>query len=123
MFDTDDMIAFVAMLTFFLGAYLVLLACKLVLGMLLLRFARNRYQTMKDREHLSLDTKGKRLGGWGTVEVDDEKKRAIYEDDPEGMRALIQREKKAAEKAAQADAKGVDFGKVARYEMAAKRIW
>ncbi|KAI9736582.1 MAG: hypothetical protein M1818_006093 [Claussenomyces sp. TS43310] len=121
--DMDDVIAFITMLTFFLGAYLILLACKLVLGMLLLSFARNRYQTIKDREHLSLDTKGKRLGGWGMVEVDDDKKRRIYEDDPEGMKGLREREKKAAEKAAQADLRGVDFGRVTRYEMAAKRIW
>src|SRR5450432_295855 len=62
MLGTDDIIAFLTMLIFFLCAFLVLLACKLVLGMLLLAYARNRYSSMKEREHLSLDVKGKRLG-------------------------------------------------------------
>lgn len=77
---------------------------------------------MKQREYLSLDTKGKRLGGWGMVEVDEDKRRWIYEDDPEGAKALKEREKKAAGKARDSE-KGSDFGRVTRYEMAAKRIW
>jgi hypothetical protein len=123
MIDTDDVIAFITMFTFFFGFFLVLLACKLVLGMVLLSFARNRYRRMKEREHLVVDTKGKRLGGWGMVEVDDEKKKWIYEDDPEGAKGLRERERKAADKAAMAEKAGVDFEKVMRYEMAAKRIW
>lgn len=122
-FGTDDAIAFITMLIFFLAVYLVLLACKLVLGMVLLSYARKRYRTMKERENLVVDTKGKRLGGWGTVEVDDEKRKWIYEDDPEGAKALKERERKAENKAREASEKGVDFGKVTRYEMAAKRIW
>lgn len=84
---------------------------------------------MKERESLSLDTKGKRLGGWGMIEVDDDKKRWIYEDDPEGQRMLREREKKAAMKARESEkggsgtGSGVDFGRVARYDMVAKRIW
>jgi Eukaryotic membrane protein family len=122
MIGTDDIIAFITMLIFFLCAFLVLLACKLVLGMLLLSYARNRYSGMKQREHLSLDTKGKRLGGWGMVEVDEDKRRWIYEDDPEGAKALKERERKAAGKARDNE-KGSDFARVTRYEMAAKRIW
>ncbi len=122
MIGTDDIIAFITMLIFFLCAFLVLLACKLVLGMVLLGYARNRYSTMKQREHLSLDTKGKRLGGWGMVEVDEDKRRWIYEDDPEGAKASKDREKKTAGRARENE-KGADFGRVARYEMAAKRIW
>ncbi len=122
MIGTDDVIAFLTMLIFFLCAFLVLLACKLVLGMVLLSYARNRYSTMNEREHLNLDTKGKRLGGWGMVEVDDDKRRWIYEDDPEGAKALKEREKKAAAKSREAE-KGSDFARVTRYEMAAKRIW
>lgn len=102
---------------------MVALICKLVLGMVLLRFARNRYRTMKEREQLSLDTKGKRVGGWGMIEVDDEKKKIIYESDLEGRKAMQEREKKAAEKEKAGDKKGVDFERVTRYEMAAKRIW
>jgi hypothetical protein len=120
---TDDIIAFITMLVFFLGVFLVLLACKLVLGMVLLNYAGKRYRSMKKREHLVIDTKGKRLGGWGTVEVDDEKRKWIYEDDPDGAKALKDRGRKAEAKAREAAEKGVDFGKVARYDMVAKRIW
>lgn len=48
--DTDDVIAWVAMTAFFLGAFLALLAVKLVLGMLLLRWARGRYEEVEIRE-------------------------------------------------------------------------
>jgi predicted RNA-binding protein with PUA domain len=77
---------------------------------------------MKERENLSLDTKGKRLGGWGMVEVDEDKRRWLYEDDPEGAKALKERERKAAERSRESE-KGMDFGRVTRYEMSAKRIW
>ncbi|KAE8453265.1 hypothetical protein EG329_011332 [Mollisiaceae sp. DMI_Dod_QoI] len=51
--NTDSILAALTMLVFFLGLFLVLLALKLVLGMLLLKFARNRYKSMKKREHAS----------------------------------------------------------------------
>jgi hypothetical protein len=116
----DDVIAALTMLVFFLGAFLVLLACKLVLGMLLLKFSRSRYRSMKKREHQSYDTQGKRLGGWGMTEVDDDKKRWIYDDDLEKLRKLKEKEKAWKEK----NEKGVgsDFEKISRYELV-KRIW
>lgn len=120
---TDDIIASITFLLFFLVVYMVALICKLVLGMILLHFARNRYRSIKEREQLSVDTKGKRLGGWGMIEVDDEKKRIIYEADPEGLKAMKERERKQADKERAAGNKGVDFEKVTRYEMAGKRIW
>jgi hypothetical protein len=120
--SADDVIAALTMLVFFLGAFFVLLACKLVLGMLLLKFARNRYRSMKKREHQSYDTGGKRVGGWGMVEVDDDKKRWIYNDDPETLRKLKEKERAAKEKA-EKEGVGQDFGKISRYEMSAKRIW
>lgn len=112
------------MLVVFLVAYFVLLACKLVLGMCLLGFARSRYKGMKERERTVTTTDGKRVGGWGVVEVEEEKKRWIYADDPEGLRALREREAKAKER------EGKEAGKEAkklegtsRYSMVAKRIW
>ncbi|KAF7889342.1 uncharacterized protein EAF01_010835 [Botrytis porri] len=119
--STDDVIASLTMIVFFLGAFFVLLACKLVLGMLLLKFARNRYSTMKMREHRSYETGGKRVGGWGMVEVDDDKKRWIYDDDPETLKKLREKERLARDK----EKVGAvhDFSKISRYEMAAKRIW
>ncbi|KAF7941767.1 uncharacterized protein EAE97_006604 [Botrytis byssoidea] len=119
--STDDVIASLTMIVFFLGAFFVLLACKLVLGMLLLKFARNRYSTMKMREHRRYETGGKRVGGWGMVEVDDDKKRWIYDDDPETLKKLREKERLARDK----EKVGAvhDFSKISRYEMAAKRIW
>lgn len=117
----DDAIALGTMLVFFLIMYLILLALKLLLGMLLLSFARTRYRKMKVQEHKkqSFDTQGRRVGGWGAVEVDEDKRRWIYEDDPEGLKNLREREAKGKEKAkGELRLDGVD-----RYMMAAKRIW
>ncbi|KAH7397788.1 eukaryotic membrane protein family-domain-containing protein [Cadophora sp. MPI-SDFR-AT-0126] len=116
--SADDAIAALTMLIFFLGAFFVLLACKLVLGMLLLKFARNRYRTMKKREHQSYTAEGKRLGIWGMTEVDEDKKRHFYDDDPETLKKMKEKEKFGKEKAE----KSQDFGKISRYEMV-KRIW
>ncbi|KAJ9667291.1 hypothetical protein H2201_002492 [Coniosporium apollinis] len=116
----DDVIAFVTMGVVFLVAYLLLLTLKLVLGMALLSFARSRYRDMKERERAVVDTAGKRVGGWGVVEVGEEKRRWIYADDPEGLRALREREERARSK----EEKGGDkLGGVRRYSMVAKRIW
>jgi hypothetical protein len=120
--SADDAIAALTMLIFFLGAFFVLLACKLVLGMLLLKFARNRYGSMKKREHANYDTGGRRLGGWGVVEVDEAKRRWIYDDDPERLKKLKEKEQASKEKQENCDGEGLDFGKISRYEML-KRIW
>lgn len=119
LFDSDDIISFIAMAAFFLGAFLALISCKLVLGMLLLRYSRRRYESMNMRENMGLDTKGRRLGGLGMVELGEEKRNIIYEDDPDGATQLKEREKKWAEQAKHQ----TDFDKVTRYEMVAKRIW
>ena len=116
--STDDIIAFATMLVFFLVLFLALLAFKLVLGMCLLSFARGRYKGMKERENTSTHADGRRVGGWGVVEVDEDKRRWIYKDDPEGLRKLRERERDARERTGRED-----FGSVSRYSMAAKRIW
>ena len=115
--STDDIIAFVTMLVFFLILFLALLAFKLVLGMCLLSFARRRYKGMKEREKTSSHADGRRVGGWGVVEVDEDKRRWIYKDDADGARKLREREAR--------DRKGgpESYGGVSRYSMAAKRIW
>lgn len=138
--SADTVISWIAMAVFFLCAFLVLLACKLGLGMVLMKFARNRYYSMKMAEQssqnpspthprsastnqnssASYDTGGRRVGGWGTVEVDDDKRRHIYSDDPATLEALREKERAGKEKAAKD--KG-EFSKVMRYEMSAKRIW
>ncbi|KAK5125026.1 hypothetical protein LTR85_001217 [Meristemomyces frigidus] len=115
----DDVIAFATMIIFFLALYLVLLACKLVLGMLLLSYARSRYKGMKERERQNSTTDGRRVGGWGVVEVNEDKRRWIYEDDPDGLRELRERE----ERGRKGKEKGDKLDGVDRYMMAAKRIW
>ena len=116
---SDDVIAVMTMITFFLVLYLVLLAAKLLLGMCLLSFARHRYRTMKDRDAVSTHAEGKRVGGWGVVEVDEDTRRWIYVDDPEGARRM--RERAALER--QKDPKPEFYEGVNRYSMVAKRIW
>ena len=111
--STDDIIAFVTMLVFFLILFLALLAFKLVLGMCLLSFARRRYKGMKEREKTSSHADGRRVGGWGVVEVDEDKRRWIYEDDHEGAEREARDRKGGTE----------SYGGVSRYSMAAKRIW
>ncbi|OQO11262.1 hypothetical protein B0A48_05518 [Cryoendolithus antarcticus] len=117
----DDAIALATMAIFFLVLYLILLAFKLVLGMALLSFSRRRYIGMKARERDSTDTKGKPVGGWGVVEVGEEKRRWIYDDDPDALRNLREREAKAKAKADRGAADELEG--VGRYMMAAKRIW
>ncbi|KAI9651469.1 MAG: hypothetical protein M1831_000972 [Alyxoria varia] len=142
LFSLDDMIALATMLFFFLALYLILLAFKLALGMVLLRWARGRYKGMKGRENEKVVEAGsKRLGGWGTVEVGEERRKWIYEDDPVGLRNLREREAKGREKdgvtetadgkaapaIGSASAGGAAVTKtlegVDRYSMVAKRIW
>ena len=118
---TDDVIAFGTMVLFFSVLFLVLLAFKLLLGMCLLSFARKRYKGMKEREHVSVHADGKRVGGWGVVEVSEDKRRWIYKDDPEGARRLREREEAARRGDGTGD--GEAFGAVSRYSMVAKRIW
>jgi hypothetical protein len=116
----DDAIALATMVIFFLVIYLLLLAFKLLLGMVLLSFARSRYEGMKERERRSADAHGRRVGGLGAVEVDDDKRRWIYEDDHEGLKDL--REKENARKA-KSEKGELKLDHIDRYAMAAKRIW
>lgn len=119
----DDLIAGSTMLLVFLIAYLFFLAFKLLLGMILLRVARNRYMGMKERERMNVETGGKRIGGWGVTDVDEEKRRWIYNDDPETLRALRERDEKAKQREEKERREGTAFGHVSRYAMVAKRIW
>lgn len=111
------------MLLVFLVGYLIFLAFKLLLGMLLLSLARKRYYGMQEREMMNVETGGKRIGGWGVVDVDDEKRKHIYDDDPEALKRLRERDDKGKKKEQQEREKGTGFGHVSRYAMVAKRIW
>jgi hypothetical protein len=121
---TSSAVTHITTILLFLLLFLVLLALKLVLGMLLLSFARSRYRSMKLRERNPIYhvDGGRRVGGWGVVEVDDDKRRWIYDDDPAGHKNWKEREEK--DKKSKERGNGVEsFEKVKRYEMVAKRIW
>lgn len=128
--SSDDAVAAATMAVVFLLVFLALLVIKLLLGMILLRYSRDRYARMKVREHAvatgvaereSHDARGsKRVGGRGQVETGDERRRWIYADDPEGLRSAREREKKAT---GMGRGGGKDLGGVIRYEMVNKRIW
>lgn len=130
LWTTDDLIASLTMVVVFFIAFLVLLVLKLVLGMLLLRYARGRYAAMKSREHAvaagkaereTFDaTGGKRIGGFGAIEVGDDRRRWLYDDDKEGLRKARDRERRAERAGSE---KEKDYSSVMRYEMVAKRIW
>lgn len=141
---------FIFTIVLLLTGFIVLLILKLLLGMLLLALARSRYRVMKAREselHAATATANgaadhhqnaekqrgreaysvdgsRRVGGWGVVEVSDDKRRWIYADDPEGLRRLKGKEEKE-KSAAGAGGKGEELSldHVQRYEMVAKRIW
>ena len=117
----DLLLPYLLPLTTLLLLFIFLLSLKLLLGMALLSFARRRYKSMKERESTSVHAEGRRVGGWGVVEVDEDKRRWIYADDPDGARRLREREAKDMEKARDGVAEG--FGHVERYTMAGKRIW
>ncbi|KAJ5550058.1 hypothetical protein N7535_001999 [Penicillium sp. DV-2018c] len=122
---------------FLLTGFVVLLILKLLLGMLLLAFARSRYRKTKiesERRQSAhhgggegggtprvrdYDVEGsQRVGGWGVVEVGEEKRKLIYADDPEGLRRVKEKEEKDKSKD---EVFSVDH--VQRYEMIAKKIW
>lgn len=126
---SDDAIAAMTMVVVFLLLFLALLVVKLVLGMGLLRYSRDRYAVMKSREHAVasgkgerevFDTKGKRVGGYGHIEVGEDRRRWVYGDDVEGLRKARERERKEGQKGGKEEK---DLGGVMRYEMIAKRIW
>lgn len=124
-FTFDDIISFLTLATIFVVIYLIMLCLKLVLGMILLSIARNRYAGMKEREMIDTRTGGKMLGGFGVIDVDEEKRRWIYNDDPEGLKRLRERDEKGrreGEREKKEGSAGV-FERVERYSMVAKRIW
>ncbi len=112
------------MLLYFLVLFLVLLTCKLLLGMCLLSYARYRYRGMKKRESIPTHAEGRRVGGLGVVEVDDDKRRWIYRDDPAARKRMKEREGGMIEKEKGKEGPGGEgLEGVMRYSMVAKRIW
>lgn len=160
--SADDAVAVATMLVVFTLLFLCFLALKLVLGIILLRVARDRYARVRAREIAVAqgraepeprdiyDLKGsRRIGGYGKVEVGDDRRKMIYEDDVEGLRKAREKERKAmgiphTEASGEGDGGGkgasgggggsgsgrgrgadkeIDWNTVMRYEMINKRIW
>ncbi|KAI2629986.1 DUF747-domain-containing protein [Hypoxylon sp. NC1633] len=129
-FSSDDAIALLTMIVFFFLAWVVLLIVKLLLGMALLHWSRERYAAMKCQEHAVATGKterenysqaGKRIGSWGAVEIGDDRRKWLYDDDKEGLKKMRERERKTEERLKEKNDDGLS--KVVRYEMVAKRIW
>ncbi|KAK5996580.1 Endoplasmic reticulum membrane protein 65 [Cladobotryum mycophilum] len=127
---SDDVIAALTMVVVFFIIFLVLLILKLLLGMVLLQYARNRYAKMKNKEALvaagkaeweNYNGQGKRIGGYGHVEVGEDRSRWVNADATEGLKR-----NKGGKRASAEDKKGAqdgDYQGVFRYEMVEKRIW
>jgi len=113
---TDSAITILTITSFFLGVWLILLACKLVLGILLLGFSRRRYKGMKEREKMSYDIIGRKPGSW--VEVSDDQRKWIFMGDEKGGKAAEKRDVQG-----QMPKQAVPLSEVSRYNMVAKRIW
>lgn len=129
---TDDFIAALTMVIVFFIVFLVFLILKLTLGMLLLKYSRNRYAQMKQKEQLvalgklereSFDAKGRRVGGRGEIEVTDDKQRWIHADPNEGLRGSRGPGGKRQGDDGKKKVHDGDFQGVFRYEMVNKRIW
>lgn len=87
---------------------------------------------MKEREKEDVLTGGRRVGGFGLVEVDEGKRKAIYTGDKEGEDRVRGWEVRAREKEVEGalgipgkggKPPGVSLDEVERYSMVAKRIW
>lgn len=126
--SSDDIIAAVMMIVVFFITFLILLIAKLLLGMALLRYSRGRYVCMKIREQAeavgvseveSFAAAGRRTGGYGKVEVGEDRRRWLFQDDPTSLRKLRDRERRDIGKGKQ----DTDMNNITRYEMIAKRIW
>ncbi|KAI1908356.1 hypothetical protein LOZ61_005604 [Ophidiomyces ophidiicola] len=65
----------------------------------------------------------RRFGGWGAVEVGQERRNWIYTDDPAGLQRLKERDERDAAKATKTGGGMHGFENVRRYEMVGKRIW
>ena len=104
----------------------------MVLGMAMVGYATGRYKGMKEREKEDVLTGGRRVGGFGLVEVDEGKRKAIYTGDREVEERVREREVKARDREVEGvlgiqgkngKVPGVRLDEVERYSMVAKRIW
>ncbi|RDA86924.1 hypothetical protein CP532_1838 [Ophiocordyceps camponoti-leonardi (nom. inval.)] len=128
---SDDIIAALTMVVVFFIAFLLLLALKLLLGMALLQYARNRYAKMKRKEHAlatgqaradSYTTAGRRLGPRAEIELSDDRLRWIKADSAEGL-PDTKKKRPPPSSSTSTHPPEHDYQGVFRYDMVAKRIW
>ena len=128
---SDDFIAAMTMIVFFFIAFLVLLILKLLLGMALLKYSRRRYSKMKQAEakiaagqmeRENYDTQGRRQGGFGHIEVGDDRQRWVHADKTEGLKGGKGSGGKRQGGDESKKPEG-DYSGVYRYDMITKRIW
>jgi DNA-binding transcriptional ArsR family regulator len=124
----DDAIAFALLVLICAVAFLAFILAKLVLGMLLLNWARERCLATQEREGKSgesISVGTRRLGINGMVEVPEEARKRIYEGDESGLAKVKEKEERGRRERdrERERGRGVDFGRVERYGMVAKRIW
>ncbi|KAF8246746.1 DUF747-domain-containing protein, partial [Wilcoxina mikolae CBS 423.85] len=118
----DNVVAAGTMCFFLLACFLVFLAVKLLLGVLLLGFARKRYKKMKERDRMYIHTGAMRSSAFGTVTVGEEERKVIYSGELEAEgRVVRDMVRKGREKEMKIEMDGLE--EVTRYRMCAKRIW
>lgn len=129
---SDDFIAALTMVVVFFIAFLVLLIVKLLLGMALLKYSRNRYAKMKAKEHVlarggkmePYDVKGsRRVGARAEIEVGEDRQRWIHADKNEGLKGGKGPGGRRPGEEKKHQAQDAEFNGVLRYEMVNKRIW
>lgn len=118
----DNVVAAGTMCFFLLACFLVCLAVKLLLGVLLLGFARNRYEAMKERDRMHIHTGALRSSAFGTVTVGDDERSVIYSGELEAEgRSVSEMVRKGRAREMETNMDGLE--QVTRYRMCAKRIW
>lgn len=118
---TDRLVSVGTMFTFLSACFLVFLSVKLILGVLLLGFARRRYRGIRERERMNCAVGGRYGGAHGVVNVGKDERKRIWEGDEKGLKACEERERKGREAELKKEMDGLD--RVKRYEMSSKRIW
>ncbi|KAA8894234.1 eukaryotic membrane protein family-domain-containing protein [Sphaerosporella brunnea] len=117
----DDFVAATTMWFFLLACFLVFLAVKLLLGVLLLGVAGKRVESLKERERMWIHTGARRSSAFGTITISEQTRGIIYRDDPEEEKMIAERERVGREKEMKAEMDTLES--VRRWKMSAKRIW
>lgn len=117
----ESILAAATMALFLLACFLVFLAVKLLLGVLLLGFAGKRVKEGRARERVYANTGARRSSAFGTVMITEEARRVIYRDEPEEGRKVAERERVGRERDMGTGMEGLES--VSRYRMCGKRIW